>query len=60
VKASIEQLMNLAPPLVECHKDEATGGRAALKFYIYGKGELAKEQQARGLQANTKGERRGN
>lgn len=42
VRASVERLMNLAPPLVECHKDETTGGRAALKYYPYGKGELAK------------------
>ena len=38
VKASLERLMNLAPPLVEQRKDASTGGRAALKFYVYGKG----------------------
>lgn len=55
VRSAVERLMNLAPPLVECHKDEATGGRAALKYYPYGKGELAKEQQPCGLQQSTKG-----
>jgi hypothetical protein len=55
VRSAVERLMNLAPPLVECHKDEATGGRAALKYYPYGKGELAKEQQPYGLQQSTKG-----
>lgn len=33
VKASIERLMNLAPPLVECRRDEGTGGRAALRYF---------------------------
>lgn len=36
VKKSIEKLVNLAPPLVDCRKDTKTGGRAALKFYPYG------------------------
>lgn len=60
VRLSAERLMNLAPPLVECHKDDATGGRAASKYYAYGKGELVKEQQARGLQPSIKSERRVN
>lgn len=37
VRASVERLMNLAPPLVECVKNEETGGRAALKYFPYGK-----------------------
>jgi putative DNA primase/helicase len=37
VKASLERLMNLAPPLVEQRKDDTTGGRAALRFHAYGK-----------------------
>lgn len=53
VRASVERLMNLAPPLVECHKDETTGGRAALKYHPYGNGELARKQQTQGLQQNT-------
>lgn len=39
VKASLESLLNLAPPLVEQTKDK-TAGRSALRFFPYGKSEL--------------------
>lgn len=33
VKASLERLLSLAPPLIECRPDATTGGRAALRYY---------------------------
>jgi len=33
VKASLERLLSLAPPLIECKKDDTTGGRVALRYY---------------------------
>lgn len=43
VRASVERLMNLAPPLIECRKDDTTGGRAAQTFYPYGNGEISEK-----------------
>jgi putative DNA primase/helicase len=37
VKGSLEKLLNLAPPLVVVCRDDATGGRAALRYYTQGK-----------------------
>lgn len=33
VKASLERLLSLAPPLIRCQKDDTTGGRAALRYF---------------------------
>lgn len=33
VKASLERLLSLAPPLIQCKKDDTTGGRAALRYF---------------------------
>jgi hypothetical protein len=35
VKGSLERLLNMAPPLIECKKDDTTGGRAASRYYAY-------------------------
>lgn len=32
VKASLERLLGLAPPLIECKRDDTTGGRVALRY----------------------------
>jgi hypothetical protein len=37
IKKSLDALLNLAPPLVEQRKDESTGGRAAFRYFAYGK-----------------------
>ncbi len=36
VKASLEKLLNLAPPQIEMRRDESTGGRAAQRYYLSG------------------------
>lgn len=36
VKASLEKLLNLAPPVIEMRKDGNTGGRTAQRFYPVG------------------------
>jgi len=33
VKKSLERLLNLAPPLIQCKRDDATGGRVALRYF---------------------------
>lgn len=33
VKASLERLLSLAPPLIRCDRDDTTGGRAALRYF---------------------------
>lgn len=33
VKASLERLLSLAPPLIESKRDDTTGGRAALRYF---------------------------
>lgn len=35
VRAAVERLSNLAPPLIQAMKDQQTGGRSALKFHAY-------------------------
>ena len=34
VKASLEKLLNLAPPVIEMRKDGNTGGRTAQRYYL--------------------------
>lgn len=34
VKASLEMLLNLAPPVIEMRKDSGTGGRTAQRYYL--------------------------
>jgi putative DNA primase/helicase len=38
VKASLERLLSLAPPLIECHRDDTTGGRVALRYSACARG----------------------
>jgi hypothetical protein len=33
VKASLERLLSLAPPLLKCEEDRSTGGRVARRYY---------------------------
>ena len=42
VKASLERLLNLAPPLAEERRDTNTGGRTALRYYPAEKSHLEK------------------
>ncbi len=35
VRAAVERLSNLAPPLIQAVKDQQTGGRSAMKFNAY-------------------------
>ena len=34
VKASLEKLLNLAPPVIEMRKDKGTGGRTAQRYFL--------------------------
>lgn len=43
VKASLERLLNLAPPLAEERRDANTGGRSALRYYPAEKSHLEKK-----------------